>query len=71
MERLPERAAVMVVRVWIESGDGGLRARLTESSDLASPQLSSRAAASVDEIVEIVRSWLEAFVTRDGAVTDA
>jgi hypothetical protein len=57
-----DRAGVMIVRIWIESAhEQGLRARLTESSDLASREQVTHAAASVDEIVEIVRTWAERF----------
>jgi hypothetical protein len=56
------RAGVMIVRIWVEQGhEQSLRARLTESSDLASSEQTTRAAASVDEIVEIVRRWAEQF----------
>lgn len=58
-----ERAGVMIVRVWIEGGSGnGLRARLTESTDLASREQETYAAASVDEVVELVRAWVERFL---------
>jgi len=57
-----DRAGVMIVRIWIEGAhEQGLRARLTESSDLASREQVTRAAASVDEIVDIVRTWAERF----------
>ncbi len=57
-----ERAGVMIVRIWLERGhENGLRARLTESSDLASREQTTHSAASVDEIVELVRTWAESF----------
>ncbi len=53
----------MIVRIWIERDhEQALRARLTESSDLASTQQTTRAAATVDEILQIVRDWVEGFV---------
>jgi len=59
------RAGVMIVRIWVERGhEQSLRARLTESSDLDSPEQSTTAASSVDEVVEIVRRWAEQFVER-------
>jgi hypothetical protein len=60
-----EQSGVMIVRIWIEPGhENGLRARLTESNDLASREQTSYAAASVEEIVELVRAWAERFVER-------
>jgi hypothetical protein len=57
-----ERAGAMIVRIWIEPDhESGLRARLTESSDLASPEQTIHSASSVDEIVELVRTWAERF----------
>jgi len=59
------RAGVMIVRIWTEHGhEHSLRARLTESSDLDSPEQTTRAASSVDEVVEIVRRWAEQFAER-------
>ena len=58
-----ERAGVLIIRVWIEPGaDDQLRARLTESRDLASRDQTTHAAGTVEEIVERVRSWAEDFV---------
>ncbi|MGZ4280550.1 MAG: hypothetical protein ACXVQ4_00510 [Gaiellaceae bacterium] len=59
------RAGVMIVRIWVERGhEHSLRARLTESSDLDSPDQTTTVAASVDEVVEIVRRWAEQFADR-------
>ena len=59
------RAGVMIVRIWVEDGhEQSLRARLTESSDLSSPEQTTRAASSVDEVVQIVRRWAEQFADR-------
>ncbi len=56
------RAGVMIVRIWVEqSHERSLRARLTESSDLSSPEQTTSAASSVEEVVEIVRRWAEQF----------
>ena len=60
-----DRAGVMIVRIWIESAhEQGLRARLTESSDLASREQVTHAAGSIEEIVDIVRTWAERFSVR-------
>ena len=62
MAAVGERAGVMIVRIWVEPGhEHGLRARLTESSDLASREQTTHSAATVDEIVALVRAWAERF----------
>jgi hypothetical protein len=54
----------MIIRIWIEEGDSPLRARLTESSDLAASEQTTHAASTVEEIVEFVRIWAEGFAER-------
>jgi hypothetical protein len=58
-----DRAAVLVVRIWVESGAGGdgIRARLTGRLDLAEEAEETSAAASIEEIVDQTRTWLERF----------
>lgn len=59
-----ERAGVIVVRVWIESGaPAPLRARITTSSDLSTDEQTIAVAAGVEEIMAAVRAWLESFMT--------
>lgn len=55
-----EHAAVLVIRVWRESGaePGDLRARLTETLDVDEPGWEERAAAGEEAILAAVRSWL-------------
>ena len=57
-----DRTGVMVVRIWMEGGDGSLRARLTETLDLSTHEETARAASTVEEIVDIVSGWIEAFL---------
>jgi hypothetical protein len=65
MKAEAERAGVMIVRIWIESAhEHTLRARLTESSDLASTEQTTHTASTVDEVVAIVRAWAQGFVAR-------
>lgn len=60
-----ERTGVLVLRMWIEPGaEDGLRARITTSDDLGSEERTSVVAADVDEILRIVRAWVDAFVAR-------
>jgi hypothetical protein len=56
---LGERAGVIVVRAWLES-DGRVRARVT-STDLSMREKKSVSAEGVEEIVGLVRDWLERF----------
>jgi hypothetical protein len=67
-----ERTGVLVLRVWIEyDGGGGLRARITESSDILSYEQTTVVVGSIEDVLGVVRDWLDAFVhTRDGPVTD-
>lgn len=58
-----ERAGVLIVRAWIE--DSSLRARITAITDVTKTSSeSSRAAASVDQVCDMVRSWLEELIER-------
>jgi hypothetical protein len=60
----PERAAVLVIRVWTE-GDpeaGGLRARITQTLDLSAPEKVETVAGSRQEVGRIVQDWLDAFL---------
>ncbi|HEY3551202.1 MAG TPA: hypothetical protein VGK69_09155 [Gaiellaceae bacterium] len=57
---LEERTGVIVVRAWLES-NGRVRARVT-ATDLAKPaEESVSPVEGVDEIVGLVRAWLERF----------
>lgn len=58
-----QRVGVLVIRVWTEA-DGGMRARLTQTVDVeaSDPEVTvEKTAATEGEILEAVRSWLEAF----------
>jgi hypothetical protein len=57
----PERAGVMVIRIWTETGADPLRARLTSTLDVAAPRERAQAAASREEILAAVRAFLDAF----------
>lgn len=58
-----ERAGVIVVRAWVDTGaSSGLRARVTASRDLSCDEQTIAVAASVADVVAAVRDWLEAFV---------
>ncbi|HEX2049889.1 MAG TPA: hypothetical protein VHJ34_04555 [Actinomycetota bacterium] len=57
------RAGVLVVRAWLES-DGELRARITYSTDVEDEDVVKASAASEDDVVRAVRTWLDALVAR-------
>ena len=61
-----EHASVLVIRVWRESGaePGDLRARLTQTLDVAAPGWDEAAAAGEEGILAAVRSWLSEVATR-------
>ncbi len=67
---LGERTGVLVVRIWIEApfkpGES-LRARITSKHDLGADETDTAAAASVEQVVEIVQAWLERFVAGEPA----
>jgi predicted ATP-grasp superfamily ATP-dependent carboligase len=56
----PERAALLVVRVWIE-GDpaAGFRARLIRTRDVSGREEDVITVASVQQVLDAVRGWLE------------
>ena len=64
-----QRTGVVVVRVGSRPTPWGIRARITEASDIATREHVVRVTSSIDEVVEIVRLFLERFA-RDVSVTD-
>jgi hypothetical protein len=61
MHSVEERSGLAVVRVWLEKSDAqaGLRARITLVKDLADGATEDAVASTPDEIVEIVRLFLD------------
>jgi hypothetical protein len=54
-----QQTSVIVIRVWLEmSHEAVLRARITSVQDLSSPRAAVAAAASVDDVLEVVRGFL-------------
>jgi hypothetical protein len=60
-----ERTGVLVLRVWTEDEGSGFRARILHEQSLGSGERVSVAAASTEEVVEIVTHWLKEFVERE------
>ena len=53
--------ALLVVRAWIEGEPPTLRARVTQTPDLGGQPQRSSSAASVDDVCDAVRAWIETF----------
>jgi hypothetical protein len=64
MAALPQdRTGVMVIRVWLESPTScGLRARVIRTSNVMAEERETTAAATVDDVCDQVRTWLESFL---------
>jgi hypothetical protein len=61
-------SAVFLVRVWLE--DDLLRARITESLDLADPSdVTVSVSAAAEEIEQHLHDWLECLTADNGPVT--
>jgi hypothetical protein len=56
-----ERTGVLVLRIWIEDGDGVVKARITSTTGLDSTPPSTAVAGSLDDIRALVAAFLEAF----------
>jgi hypothetical protein len=54
-----ERAAVLVIRAWVEGGR--LRARIVQTRDIESVKTVESAAGSPEEVVRAVEDWLRSF----------
>lgn len=61
-----DRAAVMVVRIWVEGPERSLRARLTQTLDLATREETSQVAATTEDVLTLVREWITAFLADAG-----
>ena len=59
-----DRAGLLFLRVWMEPGHTtrALRARITGKFAGSGPEVNIATAATVEDAVESVRSWLEGFV---------
>lgn len=66
-----DRTGILVVRLWIEANPrDGFRARITRTLDAAGPEQADATAATPEDVYAVVRTWVEAFVTSDGAAAD-
>lgn len=65
--RSSDRTGILIVRLWIE-GDArdGLRARITQTLDSTGHEQAVATAASPQDICDVVRTWVDAFVDADG-----
>lgn len=63
MSRMVERSGVLVVRAWIEGAcPSGLRARITQAREVTSAQQIEMTAATIDQVLAIVREWLQSLM---------
>jgi hypothetical protein len=63
----PERTGILVIRVWTEDDvPGRLRARLTQTGDLAEAAASMATASDVRGVCDAVEAWLRGFLDQDG-----
>jgi hypothetical protein len=64
-----DRSASLLVRVWLEGGTEGFRARLTSVDTSAGSDEGSEVtvgvASSPSEVIAVVQTWLAAFVGPD------
>jgi hypothetical protein len=56
-----ERTGVLLLRVWADETDRGLRARITKVLDISTADEHVVIAGSVEEIERAVRDWLTEF----------
>ena len=61
---MPERTAILVLRVWGNARDG-LRARITQLADLDDTSELITTAKSPEEIHAAVATWLRGFLASD------
>jgi hypothetical protein len=62
MDEPAERVGVLVIRIWTERGSAsGLRARITSTVDVATREEVVTTSATIEEICEQFRSWLDTF----------
>jgi hypothetical protein len=60
------RTGVLVVRAWLEgSPPGQLRARITQTLDISAPREVVRVVGSADDVLALVRAWLDALRGND------
>jgi hypothetical protein len=67
-----DHTGTLVIRVWLEDGrTSGLRARITRTVGVRPRDEVVTTAASVDEISDDVRAWLDSFLTAEETQRDA
>jgi hypothetical protein len=59
-----ERSGALVIRMWFEPGPGGgLRARITATTDLSERDETVTVSSSRDGIIAAVSVWIDAFMS--------
>jgi hypothetical protein len=75
MAETKRRTGVLLIRAWFEDdAESGLRARIITSLDVTAPVVATTAAATTDDVLAAVHSWLDALMvlnsTSPGASAD-
>lgn len=64
-----DRTGVLILRLWVEGNPSdGFRARITQSLDASETERAVAMAGSSDDVCNVVREWINAFVTRTDAL---
>jgi hypothetical protein len=62
-QRDSRRASFIVIRVWVEPGDRGMRGRIVRGPNATGDEHDALAVSTPDAVYESVREWLEGFLT--------
>ena len=65
----PERTGVLVIRVWVESGAGPIRARITGRVDVLEGLETTVTVAGAQAAIDVVGEWFEAFARRSDSLS--
>lgn len=67
-----DRTGILIVRLWIEgNARDGFRARVTHTLDSTGSERAMATAADPEDVYELVRAWVEAFVDQASHVRSA
>jgi hypothetical protein len=59
-----DRTGILIVHLWIEeNAREGFRARITQTLDSAAPDQLMATAATPDDLLDVVKAWVEGFVS--------
>lgn len=68
-------SAALVIRVWLENGSGGFRARVTALRDSSGKEesvpVTLAVTSSPGDVIDAVRAWLQEFTAGTGIPIDS